>query len=109
MKKNVKIFTWIAIAFLLMAWSAFAGVVVNLNTATPEELSNALQGVGQARAEAIVKYRDTHGPFQSFDDLKNVKGIGDKIIENNKSRMRLNDVEAGTRGQNTDKKKMSKH
>jgi len=53
---------------------------VNLNTASVEELSN-LKGIGQVKAEAIIKYRDAHGKFKSVDELSKVKGIGEKTVE----------------------------
>ena len=58
--------------------SAFAAV--NINTADVKTLET-LPGVGASKAQAIVDYRTAHGNFKSIDDLKNVKGIGDKIIE----------------------------
>ena len=60
------------------AVSAFAAV--NINTADVKTLET-LPGVGASKAQAIVDYRTAHGNFKSIDDLKNVKGIGDKIIE----------------------------
>lgn len=49
--------------------------LVNVNTATPTELE-ALPGIGPVLAEAIVSYRDEHGPFASVDQLEDVSGIG---------------------------------
>jgi len=63
---------------LLFVTSAFAKV--NINTATAKELTE-LPGIGTAKATAIVSYRETNGPFSSPDDLKKVKGIGDKIYQ----------------------------
>ena len=56
---------------------AFAAV--NINTATPAEL-DGVKGIGPSKAQAIVDYRSKHGPFKSLDDLKNVKGFGEKSI-----------------------------
>lgn len=53
---------------------------INLNTATVEELEQ-LSHIGPKKAEAIVEYRDTHGPFRSIDQLANVPGIGEKTID----------------------------
>ena len=52
---------------------------INLNTATLEELQT-ISGIGAKRAEDIIAYRESHGGFQSVDDLKNVSGIGDKTL-----------------------------
>ncbi len=59
--------------------AAIAGVV-NVNSATAEELS-LLPGVGPAKAQAILEYRKQHGAFKRVDDLSEVKGIGDKALE----------------------------
>ncbi|WP_125707070.1 helix-hairpin-helix domain-containing protein [Lacticaseibacillus porcinae] len=60
--------------------SSTNGHLVNLNTATSEELQT-LSGVGPKKAEDIIAYRDANGGFQSIDDLKSVSGIGDKTFE----------------------------
>ena len=52
---------------------------VNINTATVREL-DALPGVGEVIAQRIIDYRSTNGPFQSVDELINVKGIGEKTL-----------------------------
>lgn len=54
---------------------------VNINTATAQELSDGLNGVGEGLAERIVAYRKQHGAFQSIEQIKNVSGIGDKKYE----------------------------
>ncbi|MES2662977.1 MAG: ComEA family DNA-binding protein [Pseudomonadota bacterium] len=55
---------------------------VNINTATAEELAEGLKGVGPAKADAIIKFRELHGAFKTIDDLKQVSGIGDAMAEN---------------------------
>jgi competence protein ComEA len=65
----------------LLSFNIFA-TPVNINKADAKEIASALKGIGPAKAEAIVKYRKKNGPFKSVDDLKNVKGIGEKIISN---------------------------
>lgn len=54
---------------------------VNINTADAATIATSLSGIGQRKAEAIVAYRNEHGPFKSIDDLVNVKGIGAKTLE----------------------------
>ena len=54
---------------------------LNINSATAEQLT-ALNGIGETKAAAIIAYRDEHGGFSSVDELLNVKGIGEKTLEN---------------------------
>lgn len=53
---------------------------VNINTAAVEQLLE-LNGIGQTKAEAIVKYREEHGDFSAIDELVNVSGIGDVTLK----------------------------
>jgi len=76
----------------LFAQAAFAAPdSVNVNSADAETLAAVLDGVGLARAEAIVEYRQENGRFGDVYDLANVKGIGDRTIELNEERIRLTD------------------
>lgn len=61
---------------------------VNINTATAEQLSQ-LDGIGKAKAEAIILYRQQHGQFKSLDDITQVKGIGKAILDKNRSMLAL--------------------
>ena len=53
---------------------------ININTATIDELKK-INGVGDSKANSIIKYRETNGGFSSIEDLKNVDGIGEKMFE----------------------------
>ena len=53
---------------------------ININTATAETLQ-LLPDIGPARAQAIIEHRAQIGQFTSLDELLQVKGIGDKILE----------------------------
>jgi competence protein ComEA len=53
---------------------------VNVNTATLQELE-ALPGIGEARAQAILDARKKRGGFKSVDELVDVRGIGPKNLE----------------------------
>ena len=64
---------------------------VNINTADAETLALVLDGVGASRAHAIVAYRDEHGSFASANELSEVKGIGDRIVDANAGKIRVKD------------------
>ena len=64
---------------LSLAGINLAFAAVNINTATPAEL-DGVKGIGPSKAQAIVDYRTKNGPYKSLDDLKNVKGFGDKSL-----------------------------
>ena len=84
--------TALILTLFCMAQSALAAPdSVNVNSADVETLAAVLDGVGTARAEAIVEYRDQNGRFADVYDLANVKGIGDRTIELNEGRIRLTD------------------
>ena len=58
--------------------SAVQSAKVNINTANLKMLSG-LKGIGPERAKNIIDYRSKNGNFKSIEDLKKVRGIGDKI------------------------------
>ncbi|WP_185183716.1 competence protein ComEA [Bacillus subtilis] len=60
------------------------GALVNINTATLEELQG-ISGVGPSKAEAIIAYREENGRFQTIEDITKVSGIGEKSFEKIKS------------------------
>ncbi len=67
-----------------LATSVAFALPVNINTADAQAIAEAIKGVGEKRAQAIVLYREQHGPFKSVDELSMVKGIGSKILDNNR-------------------------
>lgn len=79
---------FVALSFGLPALAA-AGV--NINSADAGQIAQELKGVGSAKAEAIVAYRNAHGAFASVDDLKHVKGINQKTLDRNRDSIVLTD------------------
>ncbi len=53
---------------------------VSINSASKDELQT-ISGIGESKANAIIKYREENGPFKSIDDIKNVSGIGESLFE----------------------------
>jgi competence protein ComEA len=78
------------LAAMLLASTAIAGPV-NVNTADAKTLARELDGVGKAKADAIVAYREKNGPFKSADELVKVKGLGKKLIDQNKANLRFSE------------------
>ena len=72
--KTILSFLALGIFGINMAFAA-----VNLNTATASDL-DGIKGIGPSKAKAIIDYRSKNGPFKSVEDLKNVKGFGEKSI-----------------------------
>lgn len=56
---------------------------VSINSASAEQLMQAMNGVGLKKAQAIVSYREEFGPFKTVDDLKQVPGMGHSLVERN--------------------------
>jgi len=65
---------------LAFLFSAFAHAATDINTASQAELES-LQGIGPAKARAIIEYREEKGSFASIEDLKKVSGIGEATIK----------------------------
>ena len=62
---------------------------ININQANAEQLARALKGVGNARAQAIIELREKLGGFKDIEDLLQVRGLGVKVLEDNKDRIEL--------------------
>jgi competence protein ComEA len=78
-----------ALVTLLLAAAAWAAEPVDINTASAEEISQNLKGVGLSKAQAIVAYREANGSFLHADELVNVKGIGVRTVDQNRGLIEL--------------------
>ena len=92
MKNTVKL---VLVALLAFSQAVFAlpdgDVSVNVNTAEPALLAEMLDGIGAARAQAIVDYREEFGEFVNIEDLLDVRGIGPHVIEVNRDKIAISD------------------
>jgi competence protein ComEA len=87
MKKEYRLLVQALVASLLPV-AAWAGPV-NVNTADASTLARELDGIGPAKAQAIVEYRQQNGPFRSAEDLLKVQGIGERVLEQNRANIRV--------------------
>ena len=74
MMKKILLAIWMAFSF------SWAVAQVDINKATAAEL-RTLKGIGEKKAADIIAYREQNGGFRSVDELKNVKGIGQKTVD----------------------------
>ncbi len=80
----------LVLGFIVLLCSGTAGAgPVNINTADAATLARELNGIGIKRAQAIVDYRQKHGPFKSAEELRLVKGIGPAALQKNRELIRM--------------------
>ena len=79
------------IALLALPCYLSAADKVNINTASREILMSEIKGVGEKRADAIIAYREQNGPFKSVDELRNVTGVGQSILDENRDSLTVNE------------------
>ena len=81
----MKSLTSVFLAGVLLCSAVFVQAApVDINSASAQEISAAMNGIGLKKAEAIVSYRDTNGAFKDIKELALVKGIGEQTIEKNR-------------------------
>ena len=87
----MEIFKKTLLALCLLIPTLLFAETININTADKESLMSAIKGVGEKRAEAIIAYREEHGPFKSLEELADVKGVGPSIVESNMDNLSIED------------------
>jgi len=84
MKLISSLFAVVLLSLSSLVWAA----PVDINTADAKALE-ALDGIGAAKAAAIVEYRSKNGPFKSVADLEKVPGIGEATVAKNRDNIAL--------------------
>lgn len=86
----------LVLALALGPLAAMAGEPIDINSADAVQLEQ-INGIGPAKAQAIVDYRAKHGEFKNVDDLENVPGIGPKMMEKIKAEVTVKGAPASAR------------
>jgi len=92
--------SWILFAALCIAasisWvSPIAAVEpLDINRASAAQIASQLPGIGKVKAQAIVDYRQHHGPFNTLEQLLEIKGVGPHTLERIRALIRLNGARA---------------
>ena len=96
---------------MCLALAGTAAAVVNINTATKEELTT-IKGIGDKRAQEIIDYRKKNGDFKSIDELEKVPGIGPGTMKQIRSQVTVTGkpttdkpADKGTKAKTSDVKK----
>ena len=81
----------VGLVMLLASSSVLAGAMtIDINSADATVLAEHIKGIGEKKAQEIVRYRNENGPFLNIEELTNVTGIGEKTVEMNRSRLTVN-------------------
>ena len=78
----------ILVVLLILPTILFAGDTIDINSADKEVLMS-VKGIGEKRAEAIIKHRNENGPFQSIDQLVEVKGVSQSLVDANRENLSI--------------------
>jgi competence protein ComEA len=96
---------------MCVALAGTAAAVVNINTASKEELTT-IKGIGDKRAQEIIDYRKKNGDFKSVDELEKVPGIGPGTMKQIRSQVTVSGktttdkpADKGTKTKTSDVKK----
>ena len=60
---------------------------IDLNKADVGVLAHSIKGIGEKRAQAIIKYRQAHGSFKSITELAYVPGLGSNFVKKNNAEL----------------------
>ena len=90
--RNLLLTCLLSFALAVSAVHAASVEKVNINTADMTTLDQELAGIGPKRAQAIIDFREKHGPFKTPHDVTQVSGIGQKTYERNKDKITVSDA-----------------
>ena len=84
--KNKNLQNWRSLyaAALITIACGVSAEPVDINNDSAERLAENIVGVGPVIANRIVAYREQNGAFESLDELLEVPGVGEKVLERNR-------------------------
>jgi competence protein ComEA len=85
---------WVLLAVLAVQPAAGGEKPIDINKAPVSELVK-INGIGNAKAQAIIEYREKNGSFKSVDELTMVNGIGEKTLERLRPQVTVGSEEEG--------------
>jgi competence protein ComEA len=88
--KSIITFSFVLMLISSTGFTTETSSKVNINKATIQELTQ-LPGIGESTAKNIAAYREKVGGFKTIDEIKNVKGIGEKKFERIKDLITIED------------------
>lgn len=91
---STRVRTVVALSLFSFLPFSYAAQVVDINTADVATFAQNLNGIGVAKAQAIIDYRTANGRFDQVDDLVRVQGIGDKTVERLREYLVVNPLDA---------------
>jgi len=99
--KNAFLACLLSLTFAFPTVHAASVDKVNINTAEMSILDQELAGIGPKKAQAIIDFREKHGPFQTPHDITQVRGIGQKTYERNKDKITVGDLSTAAEVEST--------
>jgi competence protein ComEA len=96
-RRTVMKFIIASLLTCMLTLTVWAAGTVNINSASAEEIAESMNGVGLAKAQEIVRYRETNGNFAHIDELINVKGVGIRTVDKNRDIIFVEEVAVETK------------
>ena len=81
--------TTVLACLLAFGFAATGAEPIDINSADAKTIAAAIDGVGEKRAQAIVAYRESNGPFVTIDDVVKDRGVGQKTVDASRAKLQV--------------------